>query len=193
VPRYLWCSRRAFPAPFLAPYTRMCRIGSSFHREGLQIRSRTTWHRSSSSGEYFRAALTRFYLDVTVHDSVAVKHANGFADLPENLADDILAHITALDLFEKGATVGVLQHHISDILLFLVVVVEELHDARVVQPLVQRYLILGVFVIDLSEPTLYQFYCHEVLRLSVARQLYLSVTPEPDVYMVVLVTPQELV
>lgn len=78
-----------------------------------------------------------------------MEHAHCLADLPEDLADNVFAHVAALNLFEEGAAVGVLQYHIRDILLLLVVVIQQLHDTRMVETLVQGDLVLRVFVIDL--------------------------------------------
>lgn len=53
------------------------------------------------------------------------------------------------DFLEEGPAVRVLQHHVGDVALLLEVVVDQPHDVRVFQLLVDRDFVLRVLIVDL--------------------------------------------
>jgi hypothetical protein len=86
-----------------------------------------------------------------VHKSVVMQGSYRLANLPKYFSCVVFAEVATLDFFKEGAPVGVFKYHVSYILLFLVVEVHKLNNIGVVEALVNRYLFLGVFVIDLNE------------------------------------------
>jgi len=89
------------------------------------------------------------YFNVPVHDVVCVKCSHSFAYLAKYLTNNILGHVAAFDAFEQSASIGVFQYHVRDVLFFLVVVVQQLNDAGVIQAAVQYDLVLCIFVVNL--------------------------------------------
>ena len=78
---------------------------------------------------------------------------DSFADISEIPPDEIFTKLPIAKFYflVKGSTRSVLQNHVGDIFILLVVVVEKFDDVGVVKFMVDIDLFFGVFVVDLDE------------------------------------------
>jgi hypothetical protein len=89
------------------------------------------------------------YLNVSVHDVLAVQVGEGLADILEVAPDFPLGEVLGLEFLKEGAPVGVLEHHVGDFAVAVDVDVEQLDDLGVGESVVHDDLVLGD-LIDLA-------------------------------------------
>jgi hypothetical protein len=76
------------------------------------------------------------YLDVPVHDVLAVEVGERFTDVSKVALDVLLADSLHFDFLEERAAIGVFEYHIGDLALSVDVDVDELDDLGVGQSVV---------------------------------------------------------
>lgn len=86
-----------------------------------------------------------------MHEVILMQVLNRLTNALKIPLDQLLIQLSVakLDLFVETAPGGVLQYHIGDILLFLVVVIDELYDIGVDEFMMHIDLLLCVLVVDL--------------------------------------------
>lgn len=91
--------------------------------------------------------------DIPMHKVFRMQVCDSFADISEIPPDEIFTELPIAEFYflVKGSTGSVLQNHVGDIFILLIVVVEKFDDVGVVKFMVNIDLFFGVFVVDLDE------------------------------------------
>lgn len=91
--------------------------------------------------------------DIPMHIIFRMQVCYSFADISEIPPNETFAElpIAKFDFLVKGSAGSILQNHIGDIFILLIVVVEKFDDVGMVKFMVDVDLFFGIFVVDLDK------------------------------------------